>query len=205
MDISNVRYNMFPMPITTAIENITPPLSDIIFKYKIGQVFHDTRNNDVVEITGFNYNSKTYKGNVTYTIGGKETEIESNLIFESRLDRMTRYDSMLAYRQLSKDKKETVVNYRIYYFSKESKTQQSATQYNVSLSNVRALARLLNSLVKMGKRVVLVSVVDDSGKFIDHVKFLKKEIDEQKFLTGMKERLLAHAKYECGYEVATNF
>jgi hypothetical protein len=75
------------------------------------------------------------------------------------------------------------------------------------MTGIRALRKMLNSMVKRNptRRIITVSVLDDDGYYISSVKFLTKEIKEQVFLTGMKERLLAHAKYECGYEVATNF
>lgn len=190
------QYHMFPMPMVTTTQ-LPPPNNDRLFKYKVGDRFYDPDCGDMIEITGFNYELKTYKGTVEYHLGGNATHLKSNMIYESRLDRMVFYDS-------NKNEKEEAVNYRIYYFDNKKK-ESRATQYDVTLTNIRALAKMLNSLVRRGKRIVLVSIIDDNGKYVNSVKFLKKEIDEQKFLTGLKERLLAHAKYECGYEIATNF
>lgn len=185
--------------------NIVPPMTTTsapsIFKYMIGDKFIDDKFGDTIEITGFNYVSRTYQGNIYMKLGKRTKTIHNNLIFESKLDRMTLFvpSTTQVYKQ---DKS---VNYRIYFF--EGGSGSRSIQRDVQLSNIRALARLLNSIVKNNpkRRVIMVAMLDDNGMYIGQVKLLKKEITEQKFLTGMKERLLAYAKYECGYEVETNF
>jgi hypothetical protein len=168
----------------------------------IGDTFIDSNYDDTIEITGYNYMSRTYQGNIMMRFGKKIRTVKSNMIFEGRLDKMTQLFTKNTGVSLKKDKP---INYRIYYF--EEGQGNRSIQQDVQLSNIRALAKMLNSMVKVHpkRRVIMVAILDDNGVYVEQVKLLKKEIKDQKFLTGMKERLLAHAKYECGYEVATSF
>jgi hypothetical protein len=200
-DFPQSPFSMFPIPRvdTTTITEIVDFTStnNRIFKYKIGDRFLDKKFNDTVEITGYNNTFGCYEGRIEMNFGKKTITKESNVIYESRLDSMV----MLGKKT---DKKEDVFTYNIYYFEGVVK---KAKQHKVELSNIKALAKLLNSWVKINpkRKIVLVTLLDENGIYVGNVKFLKQEMKEQKFLTGMKERLLAHAKYECGYEVATNF
>jgi hypothetical protein len=77
----------------------------------------------------------------------------------------------------------------------------------LKLSGISQLCKTLNNMLKKfpERRITLVSIVNEEGIYQNHVKFLRQEIQNQKFLTGMKERLLAHAKYERGFEVSIGF
>lgn len=196
-------------PLALVMNNITPPLpnttnTSVYFKYMIGDVFFDEGSGDIIEITGYNYLLTSYKGNMTMKISGIKATIQSNIIYEERLNRMKRYSSLAEF--MNSSAKDTAIKYRVHYFDPDVQGQRANYQ-DVTLSNVRALARLLNAMVRINpkRRIVMVSVIDDNGKFLTHVRLLDKEIKEQKFLTGFKERLLAHAKYKCGYEVVTGF
>lgn len=206
-----INRHLLPMVQTTNSIGFIPQQTSIttnnhIFKYMIGDVFADPNyTGDTIEITGFNYLSGTYQGVINMKFGKKYSTQRTNLIFESRLDRMNFVENKKVV-TVVEEPKNKVFNYRIHYFSPEVGGTRSL-QRDVRLSNVRALAKLLNTMVKTNskQRIIMVSVLDENGIYLSSVKFLKREIKEQKFLTGMKERLLAHAKYECGYEVAINF
>lgn len=204
--------NINPLTITTTTTRVTNPIYNIgeifppemvnhIFRYKIGDKFIDNDYGDTIEIKGYNYMAKSYLGVITLHIGDKVSTIESNMIYENRLNNM----SMIIDKPSKKYKKDETINYRIYYF--EEGKGNRPIQRDVKLSNIRALVRYLNSTIKTypKRRIVMVAILDENGTYAGQVKLLRKEIQEQKFLTGMKERLLAYAKYECGYEVATNF
>jgi hypothetical protein len=173
-----------------------------MFKYKIGDVFVNNQFGDTIEITGFNYLSRTYKGNIKMKFKKTTKTVKKEIIFESDLNKMAQVLPNGKGVSLKKDK---LINYRVYYF--EEGQGNRSIQSDVSLTNIRALAKYLNSMLRINpnRRVIMVAILDDNGIYLEQVKFLKKEFKEQKFLTGMKERLLAHAKYECGYEVATSF
>lgn len=100
------------------------------------------------------------------------------------------------------------VRYKIWYIDK-GKSQKlngrwKADNSELLLGSVKSLAKRLNKLVKANPqyKIVAVSVVDEKGVVKKNVKFLPKEINEQKFITGYKARLLAHAKYELGYDIS---
>lgn len=173
-----------------------------IFKYGVGDTFVDTETGDKFEITGFNYTTGTYQGNIIMQFGSKTKIVKTNLIFESKLEKMAMFVGGV--KPTVNKKKDSLINYRIYYFEEG---QNKSIQKDIQLTNIRALAKYLNSLVKVNskRRIIMVCILDDNGVYVEQVKFLKQEFKEQKFLTGMKERLLAYAKYECGYEVATSF
>lgn len=182
-------------------ESMSTTTNNHIFKYVIGDKFADPEHEgDSIEITGYNWLSRTYQGVVNMKFGNVYKRQTNHLIFESKLDKM----AMIVEPFVEKPK-ETKFHYRIHYF--DTKTANTSRQQDVTLTNIRALCKLLNSMVKIkpDRRIITVSVIDENGCYVSSVKFLRREIKEQKFLTGMKERLLAHAKYECGYEVATNF
>src|SRR5690606_11809881 len=104
------------------------------------------------------------------------------------------------------DGKDKTTSYKIFYFD-NPKTGGSIENTTVNLTSIRKLAKLLNLMKKRNpdRRITMVTIVDENGKYVDYVRFLNKEIAEQKWLTGYKERLLAYAKHHRGYEVATNF
>lgn len=192
--------NLFPQP----FPSINTNTYNRIFKYNIGDVFIDMEHGDIFEITGFNYVSGTYTGIITMKFGKTTKTSHTNLIFESNLDKLSMHvDNKQS--TLMNRKKDSLINYRIYYFEEGSGNR--SIQKDIQLSNIKSLAKYLNSIIKIHpkRRVIMVSILDDNGMYVEQVKLLKKEIKEQKFLTGMRERLLAYAKYECGYELATNF
>jgi 1-aminocyclopropane-1-carboxylate deaminase/D-cysteine desulfhydrase-like pyridoxal-dependent ACC family enzyme len=175
-----------------------------VFKYKVGDVFI-AKDGSIIEITGYNYNGMSYQGRVT--LKDSNITINSHLIYESALNKMERYDSVS---DMVEKKKKDGVNYRIHYVDLDpnKKTiKEKVSHIDITMSGIRTLAKLLNSVKKHNpnRRIVTVSIMDDKGQYIGNVKFLTKEIKEQVFLTGMKERLLAYAKYECGYEVSIGF
>lgn len=98
------------------------------------------------------------------------------------------------------------IRYKIWYIDKSKKSEGSWKADNsiLVLGSVKALAKRLNGLVKANPqyKIVAVSVVNKDGVVKKHVKLLTKEINEQKFITGYKERLLAYAKYELGYDIS---
>lgn len=189
--------SIFPHP----VPSINTTAYNHIFKYMIGDKLIEKETGDIYEITGFNYFNNTYQGNIIMNFGNKIKTVQTNYLFESRLNQLEMYNPKATI-IIPKDDK--AINYRIYYFEEGS---NKSVQKDVQLSSIRALARLLNSMVKIDpkRRIIMVCILDSNGVYVEQVKFMKKEFRDQKFLTGMKERLLAHAKYECGYEVATNF
>lgn len=177
------------------------------FKYKIGDIFLDPKQGNIIEITGYNYGKLlTYKGDILTKSGNTTTTIKTNTIYESALDRLERYDSLSA---LMDSKKKDGVNYRIHYVDlNPDKTESRKVDHTtITMTGIRALTKMLNSMKKRkpNRRIVMVSVVDDEGKYLTSVKLLPEEIRKQVFLTGMKERLLAYAKYQCGYDIAIGF
>lgn len=98
------------------------------------------------------------------------------------------------------------VRYKIWYIDKGQKLngRWKADNSELLLGSIKSLAKRLNRLVKANPqyKVVAVSVVDEKGIVKKNVKFLPKEINEQRFITGYKQRLLAHAKYELGYDIS---
>lgn len=199
-----------PLTVTTPVRSHLLPMVDTnlpmvyTFKYRIGEVFL-TQDESIIEITGYNYNGMTYQGLVT--MSGHSNTLKSNVIYEGALNKMERFDNMAS---MMNSKKKDGVNYRIHFVDldpKKKSTKEKVIHTDLTMTGIRALCKMLNSMVKRNpkRRIITVSILDNDGYYISSVKFLPKEIKEQQFLTGMKERLLAHAKYECGYEVATNF
>jgi hypothetical protein len=194
-----------PLKVTTPVKSSLPMV--YTFKYRIGEVFL-AEDESIIEITDYNYNGMSYQGDVMLKMrDGKVTTLKSNIIYEGSLNKMERFDNMAS---LMSKKKKDGVHYRIHFVDLDPKKKNSKEKVNhtdLTMTGIRALCKMLNSMVKRNptRRIITVSVLDDDGYYISSVKFLTKEIKEQVFLTGMKERLLAHAKYECGYEVATNF
>lgn len=180
------------------------------YKYLIGDVFYDAEKDEIVEVTGYNatIGDKVYKGLVRAYFGGTQRcTLESNMIYQARLDTMRRYRSLREL-ELSLMKRNTkTVNYKIYYFDNPMKRGENATEITITLSGISKLAKVLNNMKAKNpqRRISMVCIVDDSGAYISYVKFLKQEWAKQKWLTGYKERLLAYAKYESGYEIATGF
>lgn len=179
------------------------------FKYRVGDIFLDPTEGNIIEITNFNYIDNCYTGKVEikYDGGNKSTTMFSKLIYEYALDKMERYDSMNA--MVEQQKKKNGITYKIHYIEKDPNSTkikgEKVNHTNMTMTGIRALAKMLNSMVKRNpnRRIIMVSIVDDNDKFLTHVRFMPQEISQQKFLTGMKERLLAHAKHELGYEVVT--
>lgn len=66
-------------------------------------------------------------------------------------------------------------------------------QIDITLPNVKSLAKYLNRMVKSNKRVIACQLIDAQGKYVTSVKFLQSEYASQRWLTGYKERLLANA------------
>jgi hypothetical protein len=179
------------------------------YKYRIGDVFYDKDRDEVVEITGFNsvIGDKVYKGTIRTFMGkGTRVTLESNMIYQARLDNMRRYKSLQEL-ELSKMNKSATINYKIYYFDTPMKVGQNATDVTIKLSGIKKLAEVLNNMKAKNpnRRITMVCIVDDNGTYLTYVKFLRQEWTKQQWLTGYKERMLAHAKYERGYEIATGF
>jgi hypothetical protein len=178
------------------------------FKHRIGEIFTD-ESGDIIEIAGYNYlHGSCYRGKVTIDLNGSPTTFDSNFIYEDRLEKMTKVNSREEAINLTK-KKETI--YKIYFFEYNPNTTsvkgQKAQNMTLKLSGISQLCKTLNNMLKKfpERRITLVSIVNEEGIYQNHVKFLRQEIQNQKFLTGMKERLLAHAKYERGFEVSIGF
>jgi hypothetical protein len=178
------------------------------FKYKIGDVFYDPNQGNIIEITGYNYSAiVTYKGDITTKNASTTTIIKTNTIYQSALDKLERYDSLS---NLMDSKKKNGINYRIHYVDLDTSkkvVKEKVKHTTMTMTGIRALAKMLNSMIKRNpnRKIIMVSVVDDQGIYLKSVKFLPEEIKKQVFLTGMKERLLAFAKYECGYDIAIGF
>lgn len=181
--------------------NLPMPNTDLqifLFKYKIGDKFEN--GNGIIEITGYNHHLETYKGIAHFK---NSSSIDFTSIDESILDNMTKIkeeDSMVS----------SKIRYVVYYYDLDDdgniKKGQTANKIEVNVDGVCALAKTLNRMVKNYKRrVTLVTIVDERGVYLNRVEFLTQEIKEQVFLTGMKERLLAHAKYVSGYEISIGF
>lgn len=175
------------------------------FRYRIGEKFIDDFGN-ITEITGYNYLLNCYQATITFKVDGTAVKVQSSIIQESNLSRLKIYKPI---EELAKVEKG--VNYKIYYFdnnpTKELRGQKAENITITLYGGVRALAKMLNSMKKRNphRKITMVAIVSDTGIYLDHVRFIPQEIKTQKFLTGMKERLLAHAKYERGYEVAIGF
>jgi hypothetical protein len=180
----------------------------IKYKHRIGDVFYDPERDETIQIEGYNsIANNIYKGVIYANFGyGTNVRLESNMLYESRLDKMEKYRSLKEL-ELAKMKKDIKVNYKIYYFDNPLKKGEQAKTITITLSGVTKLAKVLNTMKKRNpaRRISMVCIVDDNDRYIDYVKFLKQEMAKQQWLTGMKERLLAHAKYERGFEIATNF
>src|SRR5437764_4339073 len=130
-----------------------------IFKYMIGDTFLDSQYGDKIEITGLNYTTRTYQGNILMKFGDKIKTVKTNMIFESKLDKM----AILSHGTIPLTRKiDKAINYRIYYFEENSGNR--SIQRDVQLSNIRALAKLLNSIVKTNpkRRIIMVSILDDN-------------------------------------------
>jgi hypothetical protein len=175
------------------------------FKYRLGDVFM-TQDGGIIEITGYNYLGMTYAGKVTLANSG--TILETKVIYEGMLNKCQKFDSLDSL--MSFMKKDKGVTYRIHYVDLDpakKNTKEKVNHTDITMTGIRALARMLNSMRKRNpnRRIVTVSVINEQGIYVTSVKFLPEEIKRQEFLTGMKERLLAHAKYNRGYEVAIGF
>jgi hypothetical protein len=176
------------------------------FKYRIGDMFTNAQG-DSVEVTGYNHIFGCYKTKTIMKFENMEMPLESALVGERELDKMKKVNNE---EELNKMAMADRVRYKIYYFEQEAGQIIKGTKvesFTVELTSVRALAKMLNGLRKRNpnRRITLVSVVDENDKYLAHVKFLPQEIVQQKFLTGWRERMLASAKYERGYEVAIGF
>lgn len=104
---------------------------------------------------------------------------------------------------IKEDKKVTEYSYKIFYHQGTG-DKNSYLDKTVKLSGIRALARYLNRFKRDNPkfRVTVVTVVDDAGGYLSYVKFNREEVKNQRWITGKKERLLAHAKYELGYDLS---
>jgi hypothetical protein len=175
------------------------------FKYDIGDVFL-TQDGGVIEITSRSYMGMTYGGNVTLANSG--TILKSRVIYEGTLNKCQKFDSINDLMTFMK--KDKGVRYRVHYVDLDPNIKdikQKVNHTTITMTGVRALSRMLNSWRKRNpnRRFVMVSIVDENDTYITSVKFLPEEIRKQQFLTGMRERLLAHAKYERGYDVSIGF
>jgi hypothetical protein len=177
------------------------------YKHNIGDVFLED-DGDIHEIIGFNYKENRYKVKVLSEYSdGTKIEVETDFASDRNLDKFKKFSSMKELKKMSNYKS---VNYKIYYFDPltdgDTKVQK-AENITITMTSSRQLFRMLNNMRKRNpqRRVTMVAIVDSSGKFLTHVRLLPQEINRQKFLTGKKERLLAHAKYTCGYELKIGF
>lgn len=97
------------------------------------------------------------------------------------------------------------VRYKIWVIRKDSDKDNGWEEYDriLELSSIRSLTKRLNLIKKKNPelKIVNVSIVDNDNRIIGQVKFIPREIATQKFITGYKERLLAHAKYTLGYDI----
>lgn len=96
---------------------------------------------------------------------------------------------------------ERKVNYKIVYKDKGIPNSR-LIHFRIVLPNIRSLAKQLNNFIKRNPEyeVVAAYIVDKDDLFVTDVKFLKAEYKAQRWLTGWKERLLAHA-VDRGYEI----
>jgi 1-aminocyclopropane-1-carboxylate deaminase/D-cysteine desulfhydrase-like pyridoxal-dependent ACC family enzyme len=188
----------------------------ITFKYRIGDVFLGD-NDTIVEVIGYNYTNNTYKTKATMMIDGVSETMENEFLTDHYLEICEKFSSMkecenfIAKRndemnKKTKKGKTPTAYYKIYYLEEESKQKQADT-ITIPLPSIKKLASVLNKMKAKNpnRRIITVCVVDEVGYFLSSVKLLPQEIKQQYFITGMRQRLLAHAKYECGYEVSIGF
>jgi hypothetical protein len=97
------------------------------------------------------------------------------------------------------------VNYKIRYTDRGASSGSPISDFVAPLQNIRSLAKFLNSFKRKNPLffIIVVTLEDKDGKFINTVKFLPIEMATQKWLTGYKERLLATALHR-GYEIKWN-
>jgi hypothetical protein len=96
--------------------------------------------------------------------------------------------------------------YKILYRKAGETNKDKIHTEHVMLPNIKSLARYLNRFVSKGdRRVVIVWVSNSKFQFVKIVHLLGKEIETQKFIAGKKQRVLAWAKYRCGYSLSIDY